>query len=77
MVGGPAGDMQFLPVSADFIRHFSYMSALGAPQHPQQGPLIEMGSGGGGGGNADGGDGTGGGSGSGRPVSGLLWPGRI
>jgi hypothetical protein len=34
VVGGSAGDMQFLPVSADFIRHFPHMSAVGARQHP-------------------------------------------
>jgi hypothetical protein len=39
VVGGPAGDMQFLPVSADFTRHFPHMSAVGARKHPQQGRL--------------------------------------
>jgi hypothetical protein len=69
VVGGPAGDMQFLPASADFIRHFPHMSAVGARQHPQQGPLLDSGSGGGGG---DSGGGSPGGS--ARPGSGLLWP---
>jgi len=77
VVGGPAGDLQFLPASADFIRHFPHMSAVGARQHPQQGPLLDPGSGGG----SDGGDGGSGGEGSGggasaRPSSGLLWPRR-
>ena len=74
VVGGPAGDVQFLPVSADFIRHFPHMSAVGARQHPQQGPLLEPGSGGGGGG---GGEGEGSMGGSPRPSSGLLWPRRM
>jgi len=67
VVGGPAGDMQFLPVSADFIRHFPHMSAVGARQHPQQGPLLDPG----GGGGSDGGGSPGS---SARPASGLLWP---
>jgi hypothetical protein len=50
------------------------MSAVGARQHPQQGPLLS--GSGGGGGDPGGGDGTGSGSGSGRPSSGLLWPRR-
>jgi hypothetical protein len=72
VVGGPAGDVQFLPASADFIRNFPHMSAVGARQHPQQGPLLDPGSGGGeGGGGSDGGGSPGG---SARPASGLLWP---
>jgi hypothetical protein len=55
VVGGPAGDMQFLPVSADFIRHFPHMSAGGGRQHPQQGLLLDLRSGGGGGGEDPGG----------------------
>jgi hypothetical protein len=70
VVGGPAGDMQFLPASADFIRHFPHMSAVGTRQHPQQGPLLDPGTGGGGS------SGDGNGSGSARPNSGLLWPRR-
>ena len=60
----------------DFIRNFPHMSAVGARQHPQQGPLLDPSSGGGGTGG-DGGNGeSGSGSGSGRPSSGLLWPRR-
>jgi hypothetical protein len=58
--------MQLITGTADFIRHFPAMSAMGARQHPQQGPLLS-GSGGGG----DGGDGS---SALARPTSGLLWP---
>jgi len=43
------------------------MSAMGARQHPQQGPLLS-GSGGGGGGTGGGGVETS------RPAIGLLWP---
>ncbi|MFU8886243.1 MAG: hypothetical protein ACNA8O_12400 [Cyanobacteriota bacterium] len=71
VVGGPAGDMQFLPASPDFIRNFPHMSAVGARQHPQQGPLLS--SSGGGGGGSGGGDGETGG-GPTRPSTGLLWP---
>ncbi len=73
VVGRPAGDMQFLPTAPDFIRHFPHMSAVGARQHPQQGPLLNPGSGGGGdsGGGSDGGSSPGS---SARPASGLLWP---
>ena len=71
VVGGPGGDRQFLPASADFIRHFPHMSAVGTRQHPQQGPLLDSGSGGGGG---DSGGGSPGGS--ARPATGLLWPRR-
>jgi hypothetical protein len=76
VVGQPTSDVQFLPASADFNRHFPHMSAVGTRQHPQQGPLLDPGLGGGGG---DGGDSEGGGSGGGastRPSSGLLWPRR-
>jgi hypothetical protein len=73
VVGQPAGDVQFLPASADFVRHFPHMSAIGTRQHPQQGPLLEPGFGDGGSG-VGGGDGNG--SSSGRPSSGLLWPRR-
>jgi hypothetical protein len=77
VVGQPASDVQFLPASADFIRHFPHMSAVGTRQHPQQGPLLDPGSGGGGDGGGGGSDGGGsGGSGSARPSSGLLWPRR-
>jgi hypothetical protein len=63
----PPGGMQLVSGSADFIRHFPPMSAVGARQHPQQGPLLDPSSGGerNGGGN---------GSDSGRPSTGLLWP---
>ena len=70
--GRAAGDIQFLPVSADFIRHFPHMSVVGVRQHPQQGPLLS-GSGGGGGGTGGGGGGETGG-GPMRPATGLLWP---
>ena len=42
--GRAAGDMQFLPASPDFIRNFPHMSAVGARQHPQQGPHLVPGS---------------------------------
>ena len=63
----PPGGMQLVSGSADFIHHFPPMSAVGARQHPQQGPLLDPSSGGerNGGGN---------GSDSGRPSTGLLWP---
>jgi hypothetical protein len=44
----PPGGTQLVSGSADFLRHFPPMSAVGARQHPQQGPLVS-GSGGGGG----------------------------
>jgi hypothetical protein len=64
----PPGGMQLITGSADFIRHFPPMSAVGARQHPQQGPLVDRGS--------DSGVGEAGESctGSKRPASGLLWP---
>jgi hypothetical protein len=69
-VGLPPQGIQLISSTADFIRHFPPMSAVGARQHPQQGPLLS-GSGGGGGESGDGG-GTGGGA--ARPATGLLWP---
>ena len=36
----PPGGMQLITASADFIRHFPPMSAVGARQHPQQRPLL-------------------------------------
>jgi hypothetical protein len=71
----PPGGMQLITGTADFIRHFPHMSAVGARQHPQQGPLLS-GSGGGGGGSGGGGGGETGG-GVTRPATGLLWPRRI
>jgi len=73
VVGPPAGTMQFLPVSADFITHFPHMSAVGVRQHPQQGPLLSDSDGGGGGS----GSGETAGGGSTRPSGGLLWPRRV
>ena len=61
----PPGGMQLVSGSADFIRHFPPMSAVGARQHPQQSTLLS-GSGGGAGGSGT--------TSSGRPNSGLLWP---
>jgi hypothetical protein len=63
--------MQLITGTADFIRHFSAMSAMGTRQHPQQGPLL-TGSGGGGSGGGGGNGETGGGA--ARPATGLLWP---
>jgi hypothetical protein len=63
----PPQGTQFLPLSADFIRHFPHMSAIGARQHPQQGPLLSNNAGGGGGSGETGG-------GAARPSTGLLWP---
>jgi hypothetical protein len=71
----PPGGMQLITGTADFISHFPHMSAVGARQHPQQGPLLS-GSGGGGGGSGGGGGGETGG-GVTRPATGLLWPRRI
>jgi len=67
----PPGGMQLVSGSADFIRHFPPMSAVGARPHPQQGPLLTSSGGGGGGSGGVGGE-TGGGS--TRPTAGLLWP---
>jgi hypothetical protein len=64
----PPGGMQLIIGSADFIRHFPPMSAVGARQHPQQGPLLSGAGGGGSGGDGE----TGGGA--TRPATGLLWP---
>jgi hypothetical protein len=69
--GLPPQGIQLITSTADFIRHFPPMSAMGARQHPQQGPLLS-GSGGGGTGGGSGGGGTGGGA--TRPATGLLWP---
>ena len=68
-VEGPAaaGDLQTLPGSADFRRHFPAMSAVGVRQHPYQASLLA--------GSTEGGDGAAG-SGAGRPSTGLLWPRR-
>ena len=62
--------IQLITGTADFIRHYPPMSAMGARQHPQQGLLLSS-SGGGGGGSGGGGE-TGGGA--TRPATGLLWP---
>ena len=69
----PPHGIQLITSTADFIRHFPAMSAMGARQHPQQGPLLS-GSGGGGGGTGGGGGGGGTGGGPTRPATGLLWP---
>jgi hypothetical protein len=67
----PPQSLQLIIGTADFIRHFPPMSAMGTRQHPQQGPLLSSRGGGGGGG----GEGDGGGSGgTTRPATGLLWP---
>jgi hypothetical protein len=66
--GLPPQGLQMVTAIADFIRHFPALSAAGARQHPQQGPLL---SGSGGGGSGGGGE-TGGGP--TRPATGLLWP---
>ena len=34
----PLGGLQLITSTADFIRHFPHMSAMGARQHLQQGP---------------------------------------
>jgi hypothetical protein len=68
----PPQGIQLITSTADFIRHFPAMSAMGARQHPQQGPLLSGSGGGGGTGGGNGGGGTGGGP--TRPASGLLWP---
>jgi len=66
----PPQGWQLVTGTADFIRNFPPMSAVGARQHPQQGPLLS-GSAGGAGGSGDGGS-TGGAP--TRPATGLLWP---
>ena len=68
ITGLPPLSLQLITGTADFIRHYPPMSAMGARQHPQQGPLLS-GSGGG-----DGGAET---NPSARPSSGLLWPRRL
>ena len=67
----PPQGWQLVTGTADFIRNFPPMSAVGARQHPQQGPLL---SGSGGGGTEGGVDESS--SVPGRPSSGLLWPRR-
>jgi hypothetical protein len=67
----PPGGLQLVSGSANFIRHFPPMSAVGARQHPQQGPLLSGSSGGGGGVGGGGGETRGGAT---RPATGLLWP---
>ena len=71
--GLPAQGIQLITGTADFIRHYPPMSAMGARQHPQQGPLLSNNPGGGGGT----GGGEGGTGGSPRPTAGLLWPRRV
>ena len=68
ITGLPPQGIQLVTATPDFIRHFPPMSAMGARQHPQQGPLLS----GSGGGNGGGGGETGGGP--TRPATGLLWP---
>ena len=68
--GLPHWGLKLITSTADFIRHAPHMSAMGARQHPQQGPL-DTGSGGGAGGSGGGGE-TGGGP--TRPTTGLVWP---
>jgi hypothetical protein len=69
--GLPPWGLQLITGRADFIRHFPPMSAMGARQHPQQGPLLS--------GSGAGGDGGGGAetNPNARPSSGLLWPRRL
>ena len=74
ITGLPPIGLQLVTGSADFIRNFPHMSAVGARQHPQQGPLLDPGSGGGGGDSGGGSDGGGSPGGSARPTTGLLWP---
>jgi hypothetical protein len=64
--GLPPQGLQMVTATADFIRHFPALSAVGARQHPQQGPLLS-GSGGGGSGGGDTAVNA-------RPSTGLLWP---
>jgi hypothetical protein len=65
ITGLPPQGIQLITSTADFIRHFPPMSAMGARQHPQQGPLLT---------STGGGDGGAGSGGLARPTSGLLWP---
>ena len=74
ITGLPPIGLQLVTGSADFIRNFPHMSAVGARQHPQQGPLLDPGSGGGGGDSGGGSDGGGSPGSSARPARGLLWP---
>jgi hypothetical protein len=63
--GLPPQGLQLITGTADFIRHFPAMSAMGARQHPQQGQLL----------SSSGGNQAGEGSaGMARPATGLLWP---
>jgi len=64
--GLPPVSCQLITGTADFIRHFPPMSAVGTRQHPQQGPLLSSS-----GGSSGGGDGSGTPA---RPSTGLLWP---
>jgi len=63
--GLPHWGLQLVTGTAAFIRQFPHMSALGARQHPQQGPLLSGTGGGSGGGGETGGGAT-------RPPNGLL-----
>ncbi|MEI7951959.1 MAG: hypothetical protein WCH37_04680, partial [Synechococcaceae cyanobacterium ELA182] len=72
ITGLPPLSLQLITGTADFIRHYPPMSAMGALQHPQQGPLLSSSGGGGGGGGSGGSGETGGGA--TRPATGLLWP---
>jgi hypothetical protein len=67
--GLPPLSIQLITGTADFIRHFPPMSAMGARQHPQQGPLLPS--------SGDGGDGGSANDANARPSSGLLWPRRL
>jgi len=64
--GLPPVSCQLITGTADFIRHFPPMSAVGTRQHTQQGPRLARSGGGG-----DGGDGS---DTPARPTTGLLWP---
>ncbi|MCX5969731.1 MAG: hypothetical protein NTV57_19285 [Cyanobacteria bacterium] len=66
--GLPPWGLQLITATADFIRHFPPMSAMGARQHPQQGPLLSSSGGGDTGAETN----T-----NARPSSGLLWPRRL
>ena len=67
----PPQGWQLVTSTADFIRNFPPMSAVGARQHPQQGPLLSCSGGGGTEGGVDESSSV-----PGRPSSGLLWPRR-
>ena len=64
--GLPPQGIQLITGTTDFIRHYPPMSAMGARQHPQQGPLLSSS-----GVRGDGSDGSGAPV---RPTTGLLWP---